>query len=236
MIDLIYKTLQVIINKEQNGYVSPTEYNILANNTQQEIFRSYFEDENRDKNKQNKNLTNRGYANLPFNERQRINQFSATANITSTDGDFTLPSDLYFIEDKGVTSGGAETYPNRVIEEIERSRGGYLYMSEVKASELYPVYENNDGFITVSPIEIEEIKVKYLRKPKTPNWTFFPLSSGDPLYNPSDPAFQDFELHNSEFSKIVIKMLSYFGINLREGEVLQIAETLKDKLNITDNA
>jgi hypothetical protein len=31
-------------------------------------------------------------------------------------------------------------------------------------------------------------------------------------------------------------MLSSFGINLREGEVIQIAETLKDKMNLKDSA
>ena len=76
MIDLIYKTLLTIINKENQGYVSPTEFNILANNVQNEIFRGYFEDENKDKTKDNKGYTNKGYANLDFNERQRINQFS----------------------------------------------------------------------------------------------------------------------------------------------------------------
>ena len=55
------------------------------------------------------------------------------------------------------------------------------------------------------------------------------------MYDPSNASFQDFELHESEFSNIVLRMLSYFGINLREGEVMQIAELLKDKMNLKDN-
>ena len=39
MIDLVYSTLLTILNKELNGYVSPVEFNLLANNVQYEIYR-----------------------------------------------------------------------------------------------------------------------------------------------------------------------------------------------------
>lgn len=236
MIDLIYKTLLTIINKENQGYVSPTEFNILANNVQSEIFRGYFEDDNRDKNRENKGLTNKGYGNLDFNQRQRIQQFSATSPTLSLSGSsFSLPSDLYFIEDDGVVTGANETHPNRVIEEIERHELGYLANSEAAPTELYPVYERFSDSIVVTPSTVDEIKIRYVRTPKMPNWTYFALPSGEPLYNPADVDFQDFELHESEFANIILKMLSYFSINLREAEVVQIAEVLKDKMNIKDN-
>lgn len=235
MIDLVYKTLLTIINKENQGYVSPTEFNILANNVQMEIFRNYFEDSNKDKNRENRGLTNRGYANLDFNQRQMIQQFAESDTLTLATDRFNLPTDLYFIEDNGVISGDNEEYPNRVIDEIERNQLGYTNLSLAAPSALYPVYERYNNYIIVSPISIDEIKIKYLREPKMPNWTYFSVSSGDPLYNPADTDFQDFELHPSEFSNIVLKMLSYFGVNLREAEVVQIAETLKDKMNLKDN-
>jgi hypothetical protein len=235
MIDLVYKTLLTIINKENQGYVSPTEFNILANNVQMEIFRSYFEDNNRDENKENRGLTNKGYSNLSFNQRQMIQQFAEVDTISISSGRFNLPEDLYFIEDNGVTTGSGETYPNRVVDESERNELGYLNLSLAAPTALYPVYERYNDYLIISPSSIEEIILRYLREPKTPNWTYFTVSSGDPLYNPADVDFQDFELHPSEFSNIVLKMLSYFGLNLRETEVVQIAETLKDKMNLKDN-
>lgn len=237
MIDLVYKTLLTIINKENQGYVSPTEFNILANNVQNEIFRGYFEDENKDKTKENKGYTNKGYANLDFNERQRISQF-AEINDTSKDaqGKFFLPSDLYFIEDDGIREINTdEVEIGNVIEEVERSSTNYLVNSLASPSALYPVYERYSNYIIIHPSTIEDIRVRYLRTPKTPKWTYFVTGAGNELFDPSNSSFQDFELHDSEFPNIINRMLTYFGINLREAEVVQIAETLKDKLTIKDN-
>ncbi len=235
MIDLVYQTLLTIVNKENQGYVTPTELNVLANNVQLEIYRGYFEDENRDKNKENRGLTNKGYSHLSFNQRQRIQQFAAEATLDLASGQFDLPADLYLIEDKGVTSGDNETYPGRVVDEVERNNIGFLNLSLASPKELYPVYENYGTYLKVLPASIDQINVKYLRKPKMPNWTYFDLSTGDPVFNPANVSYQDFELHESEFSNIVLRMLSYFGINLRENEVVEIAEILKNKLNIKDN-
>lgn len=235
MIDLIYNTLLTIINKENQGYVSPTEFNVLSHQVQMEIFRGYFEDENMDKNKENRGLVNNGYSNLSFNQRQRIEQFADIATITGTSGQFTLPTDLYFIEEHGVESTASASSYNTVIAEVERNQYNYLVRSSATPTELYPIYEKYGSSIRVFPTTITGVSVRYIRTPKVPNWTYVTLSTGDEMYNPADTAFQDFELHESEFSNIVIRLLSYFGLNLREAEVIQIAETLKDKMNLKDN-
>ncbi len=235
MIDLIYKTLLTIINKENQGYVSPTEFNVLANQVQSEIYRGYFEDENTDKNKENRGLVNNGYSNLSFNQRQRIEQFADIANLTGVAGQFTLPSDLYFIEEHGVESTASNSNYNTVIDEVERNQFNYLVRSSAKPTELYPIYEKYGSSIRTFPNTITGVTLRYIRTPKMPNWTYITLPSGDAMYNPADVAFQDFELHESEFSNIVVRLLSYFGLNLRETEVIQIAETLKDKMNLKDN-
>lgn len=237
MIDLIYKTVQTIINKENNGYLSPTEFNILANNVQMEIFRNYFEDENKDKNKENRGLTNKGYSNLDFNQRQRINQFSEITDIPLLEQKFSLPEDLYIIEDDGITvlkMIGSVYTEQSVVEEAERSILGYLNKSSVSPSETYPVYERYAKHIIVYPNTIDKIRVRYIRTPKMPKWTYFIVSNKE-MFDPSNTSFQDFELDKSEFSNIVVRMLSYFSINIREEEVVKIAETLKDKITLKDN-
>lgn len=226
MIDLVYSTVLTIINKENSGYVSPTEFNILANTVQDEIFRSYFITEGNYKIK-----GNRFHSTSDFNERQRINQFSSISTITKADNKFTLPVDLYFIEKDGVTSS-----VGNVIEEVEKNTISYLKKSISAPTTNYPVYESYGNNIIVSPDTINTIDVRYLRKPKAPKWTYFLTPSGSELFDPSNPSFQDFELHESEFPNIVNKILRYFGINLREGDIVQIAETLNDKLTIKENS
>ena len=229
MIDTIYKVLQTVINKENDGYVSPTEYNLLAKQVQEKIFRGYFEDNNRDQNRANKGLTNRGYSNLPLNQRQRIDIFSSNDTITISSDEVTLPTDIYFIEDMGVTLDNG-----RVVEENQKNISGYASLSLAAPSTTYPVYESNGTKLTIKPAGITgDVTIRYIRKPLDPKWTYNPTTE---LYNPSATDHQDFELHSSEFSNIVIEMLSYFGINIREEKVVQIAEQFKNILNVKDNA
>lgn len=238
MIDLVYKTLLTILNKENQGYVSPTEFNVIANNVQMEIFRGYFEDINADQVKENRGYSNKRYANLTFIGRQKMAELAEIAPIIKEAGRFRLPNDLYFIEDDGVTvrtfsTDGSIKVVNKeageVVEEVERGVLGYLNRSISKPSEAYPVYERYDKHLIISPSTVESVNIRYIRKPKAPQWTYFVLPDGTEVFNPASNTFQDFELHESEFSNIVTRMLTYFGITLREGLVIEIAEMLKNK-------
>ena len=234
MIDDVYKTLNIIVNKDNNGYLSPREFNQLANTVQLEIFRSYFEDENRDKNKENRGLTNRGYSNLSFNQRQLINPFEKEETLSISNGVYPLPTDLYLIQDDGVYH---ELLTNpTVIDEVEKYKINYLLNSIAKPSQYYPVFESFSVGIKVYPTTIQQdIKMKYIRVPKAPKWTFVQTIDGDPLFNPAAGDFQDFELSRAEFHNIVINMASYFGINLRELDVTQIVEAMRNKNDIKNN-
>lgn len=239
MIDLIYKTVQTIINKENNGYLSPTEFNILANNVQLEIFRNYFEDINKDKNKDRRGLTNNGYANLEFNQRQKIDKFSTSKVLNKATGYFTLPFDLYYIEDDAITvfeteDEGETGDDTRVIEQVDVSSFGHIKQSSLSATTLFPIYKKQGNSLEVFPSDINYIKVNYIRSPKVPNWTY-QIILNEPLFDPSNSSYQDFEFGKDEFSNIVVRMVSYFGITIRENEVVAIAENMKDKTTMKDN-
>ena len=45
-IDRVYQRVLVLSNKEQRGYITPQEFNILANQAQMDIFEQYFYDLN----------------------------------------------------------------------------------------------------------------------------------------------------------------------------------------------
>ena len=44
-IDTVYQRVLAIANKEQRGYITPQEFNLLANQAQMEIFEQYFYDQ-----------------------------------------------------------------------------------------------------------------------------------------------------------------------------------------------
>ncbi len=233
MIDLAYKTIQSFLAKDRNGFVTPEEFNTFGFKAIDIIFREYFEEENRDKVRENKGLTNRGYSNLSFNQRQRIDHFAKTSTIAYNGVDlrYDMPSDLYMIEDKGIVSSDG-----RVIEEVQRQNIGYLQNSISKSSTVYPNYETFDTSIKVYPSTITgDITFRYLRTPLKPNWTYQEVN-GDPAFDPSNPSFQDIDLHTSEFSNFVIRVLSYFSMNIKDYEVTKISETIKNEMQLKDNA
>ena len=41
-VDIVYKTVLSILNKEQRGYITPSEFNKVATQVQLEIFNEYF--------------------------------------------------------------------------------------------------------------------------------------------------------------------------------------------------
>jgi hypothetical protein len=54
-VDTIYQRVLALANKEQRGYITPQEFNLLANQAQMSIFESYFYAKNqRDKAEPNR--------------------------------------------------------------------------------------------------------------------------------------------------------------------------------------
>ena len=45
-VDTVYQTVQALLNKEQRGYLTPQEFNLMANQAQKDIFEQYFYDLN----------------------------------------------------------------------------------------------------------------------------------------------------------------------------------------------
>jgi len=69
-INTVYTTVLYILNKEQRGYVTPSEFNSLATLVQDEIFQSYFPDGNQ---------LNRFNQNNQQNDTEFFNMFKDTA-------------------------------------------------------------------------------------------------------------------------------------------------------------
>lgn len=230
MIDLIYQIVKTILNKELRGNITPDEFNKIAKIVQDEIFEEYFGDLNIQQNRQNRGLTNKGFANLTQLIRQKIERFHAQATLTYDGGNtwFELPSNLYFINDNGLI------YVNNVIEESQGADYGYMNTSIAAPSVTFPVYELFGDTVRIYPAEIvASVTCRYIRKPLDPKWTYTSVGSVE-LFDDTIGDFQDLEIHSSELPNITIKMLSYLGINIRESDVVQYAEALKQKEEVKE--
>lgn len=230
MINDLYATTLTLLNKNSLGNITPERFNELANDVQLEIFREYFENANRDGIRERKNLTTKGYGNLGFNERQRIAQLAVTTTVSISGGLYALPANTYFIEEDGVTDSSG-----RVVDATESSKIGYMSNSLGAPSTYFPVYEKIGDSLKVYPATVVgDVTVRYVREPLAPKWTYIEVANNE-LFDPTNNSYQDFELHKSEFSNILMRILSRCGLVLREKDVITVAENTLQKNNIKEN-
>ena len=89
-----------------------------------------------------------------------------------------------------------------------------------KPSTKYPIYTYKNNYINVYPTSIQSgISVNYLRKPITPIWNF----TGTNQYVFSPASSNNFELHSSEQAELILKILLYAGVVIRDPEIVQVA-------------
>jgi hypothetical protein len=86
------------------------------------------------------------------------------------------------------------------------------------------VLGSNDAVITMYPQTINtygQVVCTYFRYPKDPKWTYVTLFNGEPSFDQSQSDYQDFELPLEDEFKLVMKILQYCGVSIRELEVTQ---------------
>jgi hypothetical protein len=85
-------------------------------------------------------------------------------------------------------------------------------------------YQDFSGGIRVfpNPQSSAKLVVSYVRKPVKPNWTYIVVND-KPLYDHSAGDMQDFEIHPSDKTELVVKILQLAGITLKDTSLLQAA-------------
>ena len=102
---------------------------------------------------------------------------------------------------------------------------------------LFPAYTQEGNILTSYPEEITAgVTCQYFRYPFQPRWTYTTLAGGEPVFNPNDPDYQDFELPLDDQMDLTMTILQYCGVSIRELEVYkyaqaqQMEEEAKEKL------
>lgn len=221
MIDLIFQVVKTISNKELRGNITPAEFNFLAAQAQNKIFREYFIEIQGQQYKENRGYGGIGLANMTIKTREKVDIFSKSSALTYSTDRFVLPSDLYHIKQRGIL------YNSTVVDEGQQSRSAFKNSSKTASSTTFPQYhrEGNDIIITPSTI-IDNVTCKYIRQPLAPKWTYA-IVAGSELFDNTANDFQDFELHISEIDNLAIEILSLVGINIRDLQVINYAEGTK---------
>ncbi len=67
---------------------------------------------------------------------------------------------------------------------------------------------------------------QYIRYPRPPRWTYVNLGgAGEPVFDQTQPDYQDFELFEDDTNDLIIKILQYAGVSIREASVVQYASS-----------
>jgi hypothetical protein len=236
-VNTVYQTVLYILNKEQRGYIPPAEFNSIGTQVQLQIFEKYFDDLNQQLRVPQ---TDMAYADRVENIDEKISIFKTFGNATydstsvPTQPFFTLPATDIYGNSVSFYRLGEVVYNDVVtVQRLQRSDFYSIQKSKMtKASETFPayLYENDKLFIEPSTI-ISKIVVDYLRKPNDISWAFTVGGLGQYIYDSSTSI--QFELHESEQTEIILKILQYSGIIIRDPQIVQAAtqQIMKEEVN-----
>jgi hypothetical protein len=89
----------------------------------------------------------------------------------------------------------------------------------------FPAYTQQGDKLTAFPSSISEgILCQYFRYPKDPKWTYQSLTGGEPAFDSSQLDYQDFELTPDDEPSLIMKILQYAGMSIREIQAVQFAQ------------
>jgi len=300
MINSVRNAVLSIVNKNNYGYISPSDFNLFAQNSQMEIYEEYFSSYNKVINAENNRASGVDYADIEQPIAETLEYFLRTDYLSKISANkFSMPSPtttgyqaymLLDIKCKPVvlkvgtntsivsmqlidSTGGFNTSGISAGDIVSNSTTGsvstvvsvlsntailldssifttvgdaysIIYSSTVVQAEKvinnklsllvnsnltnptkeFPIYALQGSELTFYPSTISnkgQVQATYFRYPKPPKWTYVTLINGDPVFDQSQPDYQDFELPTEDEYKLVTKILEYAGMSIREIEVSQ---------------
>ena len=221
-VDTVYQRVLAIANKEQRGYITPLEFNLLANQAQLEIFESYFVE-------LNQALAAPGneseYSDIIKTLNEKISIFKTDGALTYASGYFSYPSDMY----KLGTLYYRSLLGSAIQDSVEIQEVNYDEIIDYNKSPLTtpttsrPLYIRREEGVKVfsTPSITVNVSASYTKKPSKVEWGYV-VTNEQALYNASSS--NDFELHVSEEVTLVMKILGLAGIVIQRQELMALGQ------------
>lgn len=237
-VNTVYTTVLSILNKEQRGYLTPFEFNKLAVQVQLEVFEKYFEDLSVQlRNPQNDNE----YADRVKSIEEKIDAFrtfsstvvgtgSVSVSIVNGYGILdlsTVTPDVHRFgnidfQDRSLLPVPIEKVSKHELSLSRRSQFGaptskfpMCYIEGSTLRVLPPIASSND----LGKEKIYELD--YIKKPSDPIWGFTVGNLGQYVYDSN--ASTNFEISDEDQSEVILRILTYAGVIVRDTEIIQAA-------------
>jgi len=229
-VDTVYQRVLALANKEQRGYITPQEYNLLANQAQMQIFESYFYTKNQRDRTEPDREKETDETDISELLDQKLRPFSEIAQVGAGT---TFPDTIAVGTDNlEVFHIGKIFYNNMVCSKVDTNEARRFQRSVRHA---YP--NDNSGPIYIeSNINGQDIQVfgegpvaknagvtvECFRIPRPVNWAYVVVNE-KALYNANLAV--DFELHMAEEDTLVMKILELAGIVINKAGLAQTANS-----------
>lgn len=215
-IDELYRYVQFLANKEQRGFVKPTEFNLLAERAQLDVIRDRY----------GKIGTNQASPSAPQSHSVLddlapvVEKTLITYDATGVNDAFSYPDNYLYLM--------SLTLAGKTVEIITHDQlGARLKSSLVAPSADYPIAvmidEGFEIYSSTSEDTSGTVALTYIKKPDAPFWAYV-ISNGTYIYSSTMNENQQLTLAESTHNEIAQRMLSYIGISLRDQEPLSYAE------------
>jgi hypothetical protein len=236
-VDTVYQRVLALLNKEQRGYLTPQEFNLYANQAQMDIFEQYFYDLNQ-------------FGRFPGNDtvhadmvdiiEEKISIFEVEGVVEAFDQtDINGQDERVFNLNAGVPNlyriSNIKIYRNgawRLVENVSKRKLREMKLGPLtRPSTFHPVYtiDGSNNVVKIYEDAPDSINVDYIKTPTPVNWTYVVVGE-KALSNPDpDAGYQNFELHPSEETDLVINILGLAGITLKDPGLYQIATAEENK-------
>jgi len=225
-VDTVYQRVLTIANKEQRGYITPQEFNLLATQAQLEIFEQYFYDINQfgklngNKTEYSDMLNILGEKISPFEKWKQSGVVSGNEVTLSS----ATPNPVYRLGTVFYANGALDVE----VELVKKNELVYFERSNLtKPNADRPIYvRKTDNIIKIFPttLTIANITFNYVAKPSEVKWGYEMINatSNEALYNASKST--NFELTLSEETNLVVKILELAGITIKDPGLYQISD------------
>ena len=226
-VDTVYQRVLAIANKEQRGYITPQEYNLLANQAQMQIFENYFymlnnreiKDADRSIEVDETDITELISAKLnPF---RSIAPVSGGTNFLST---ISVNATEHEVFQTGRVFHGGDVCQKLDINEVQRYIRSIRHIATTSGQGAVYCDSTNSGqdinVFAGSSIAETNVTAEYFRVPAEVNWAYVVVSDVA-LYNAY--AATNFELHRSEEDTLVNKILGLAGVVINKPGLATLA-------------
>ena len=222
-IDTVYQTVLALANKEQRGYITPQEFNLFAEQSQLEIIEQYFYDMNQFDRIPGNSLEYSNMVDLINQKLAGLKVLDFSVNVSGTPSTYVVPDAVYKL--------GSVYTNNTLAQQVSRAESRALQASPLTTPTMNtPVYNlsagNNDDtkIILLYPVSTSAISIDYIKLPAPPRWGFT-IVGERAMWNPTRT--QHFELHTSEVSELVYRILMLAGITINKQEISSAATALQ---------